>query len=134
MSDPGADAHILSGVAKGDGARWRRWTADQFSLVFKPLPGGPWRARLRFEIHERFLNELGAFTIRLTVNGRLLATRTFSAAGDVELAADVPPGLIQPGKDVRIDVSSDSSDKAWVSSEDGARLSLRLIAAGFSRP
>jgi hypothetical protein len=131
MSGPGADAHILSGVAEGDGAGWRRWTEDKFSLVFKPLPEGPWRARLRFEIHEPFLKTLGPFTVQLGVNGRPLAMKAFGDPGDVELAVDIPPGLIQPGRDVRIDVSA---DKAWIAPEDGARLSLRLIAAGFSRP
>ncbi len=131
MSDPGADAHILAGVAKGDGAGWRRWTGDRFSLVFKPPRNGSSRVRLRFEVFERFIKELGPFTVRLTVNGRLLAKQTYSASGDVELAADLPPGLIRPGEDVRVDVSS---DKVWISPHDRARLSLRLIAAGFTKP
>ncbi len=131
MSDAGADARIVTGVATGEGAGWRRWTADRFSLVFKPLTEGPWRVRLHFEVYPQFIHELGPFTVRLTVNGRLLATQTYSAPGDVELAAGVPAGLILPGEDVRIDVSS---DKVWISPYDRARLSLRLIAAGFSRP
>ena len=131
MSDPAADAHIVSGVAKGDGAGWRRWTSDKFTLVFKPLPSGPWRARLRFEVYQQFIKELGPFTIRLAVNGRSLSTQTYSESDDVELTADLPPGLLQPGEDVRIDVSS---DKVWIAPYDHARLSLRLIAAGFTRP
>ena len=131
MSDPAADAHIVSGVAKGDGAGWRRWTEGEFSLVFKPLPGGPWRARLRFEVYQQFIKELGPFTVRLTVNGRPLTVQTYREPGDVELTADAPPGLLQPGEDVRIDVSS---DKVWIAPYDPARLSLRLIAAGFTRP
>jgi hypothetical protein len=128
MNDPDADAHILSGVAKGDDAGWRRWTADRFSLVCKSLPAGSWRVRLNFEVFDRFINELGPFTVTVSVNGQPLQTRTFSQPGDVELAADVPAGLIEPGKDARIDVSA---DKVWISPTDGARLALRLIAAGF---
>ncbi len=128
MNDPEADAHIVSGVAKGDGAGWRRWTTDRFSLVYKSLPAGPWRVRLQFEVFEQFIRELGPFTVRVSVNGRLLVTRTFRRHGDTELAADVPAGLMQPGADARIDVTT---DKVWIAPSDRARLALRLIAAGF---
>jgi hypothetical protein len=131
MNAPDADASIVSGVAKGDGAGFRRWAADRFSLVFKPLPEGAWRARIRFDLHQRFLDELGAFTLTLSVNGRTLASQTYSSPGDAELTAGVPPGLLKPSELARIDVAC---DRVWISPVDGARLSVRLIAAGFVRP
>lgn len=131
FTTPDADAHVLSGIATGDGLGYRRWTSDNFALQVKSLPAGPWLVWLRFEIIQRFINELGPFTVRVSVNSRPVASQYYDTHGDVELTAPVPPSLLQPGADARIDVFC---DRVWVSPEDGARLSLRLIAAGFVRP
>lgn len=130
MSDERAEAHILSGVTKGSGAGWRRWTADRFSLVFRDLPAGPWTAQLQFDVIPQFIEELGPFTVQLSVNGRLLETGVFAMHGEKEMKAKVPDGLLHPGQDARIDVVT---DKVWIAPSDGARLSLRLLAAGFVR-
>lgn len=130
MNEAEADAHIVSGIAKGHGTGWRRWTSDRLSLVFKALPPGPWTARLRFEVYQRFLEDLGPFTVQLSVNGRLLRKETFTQYGDAVMDAEVPAALLQPGQDAVIDIST---DKVWIAPTDGARLSLRLIAAGFVR-
>ena len=67
----------------------------------------------------------------MSINGRLVASHLYDTHGDHDFSAPVPPSLLTPGAAARIDVSS---DRVWVSPEDGARLSLRLIAAGFVRP
>jgi len=128
MSDQQADRHIISGVTKGDGAGWRRWTSDRFSLAFQPLPPGAWTARLRFDLIEQFIDELGPFTVQLSVNGRLLRTGVFTEPGETVFDAKVPAGLLRPAQGARIDVST---GQVWIAPSDGARLSLRLIAAGF---
>lgn len=130
MNEAEADSHIVSGVTNGRGAGWRRWTSDRFRLVFKSLPPGSWTARLRFEVYQAFLDDLGPFTVQLSVNGRLLRTEVFSRYGDAVMDAKVPATLFQPHQDAVIDVST---DKVWIAPTDGARLSLRLIAAGFVR-
>lgn len=131
FNSPDADSHVVSGIATGPGSGHRRWTAGAFALQVKALPAGPWLVRLRFEIIQRFITELGPFTISVSVNRRPVASQYYDVHGDHELSAPVPPSLLTPGADARIDVSS---DRVWVSPEDGARLSLRLIAAGFVKP
>lgn len=131
FSDPSADSSVLSGIVTGPGASWLRWTADHFALQIKSLPAGPWLVRIRFEIIPRFLLELGPFTVRVSVNGRLVASQLCNSPGGHEITAPVPPSLLPPGADARIDVSS---DRVWVAPTDGARLSLCLIGAGFVRP
>jgi hypothetical protein len=128
---PEADAHVLSGVATGDGAGHRRWTSDNFALQVNGLPAGPWLVRLQFEIIQRFIAELGPFTVSVSVNRRPVASHYYDAHGDHEFSAAVPPSLLKPGEAARIDVSC---DRAWIAPDDGARLCLRLIAAGFVRP
>jgi hypothetical protein len=131
FNSPAADAHVLSGIATGPGSGYRRWTADNFALQFNTLPAGPWLVRLRFEIIQRFIAELGPFTVSVSVNRRPVASQYYDEHGDLELSASVPPSLLTPGAAARIDVSC---DRVWVSPIDGARLSLRLIAAGFIKP
>lgn len=128
---PEADAHALSGIATGPGSGYRRWTSDNFALQINALPAGPWLVRLQFEIIQRFIAELGPFTISVSVNRRPVASQYYDAHGDLELSAPVPPSLLTPGAAARIDFSC---DRVWVSPIDGARLSLRLIAAGFVKP
>lgn len=131
FNSPAADSAVLSGIATGDGAGYRRWTSDNFALQLNALPAGPWLVRLQFEIIQRFINELGPFTVSVSVNRRPVAHHLYDTHGDHEFSAAVPPSLLTPGAAARIDVSC---DRVWVSPEDGARLSLRLIAVGFVRP
>jgi len=83
---------------------------------------------LDFSIAESTFKETGPITLSFLINGHPLDKAAFARAGDHHYEKPVPGALLRAGGENIVEIEP---DRVWTSKQDGARLSILLIRAGF---
>ena len=128
MNSPNADAHLLRDISHTvEGGVWR-WAGQHPQMRFHVDTVSNLKFSLDFSIAEATFQETGPITLTFLINGRLLDKLQFARAGDHHYEKPVPESLLRVGQENLVEIEP---DKVWTSKEDGARLSILLIRAGF---
>ena len=128
MNDPNADAHLLRDISHSiEGGMWR-WAGWRPRMRFGLEAVRNIRFSLDFSIAEATFRETGPITLALLINGHPLDQVQISSAGEHHYEKPVSEALLLAGQENLVDIEP---DRVWVSKEDGARLSILLIRAGF---
>jgi hypothetical protein len=92
MNDPKAAVQLLSGFYPVEGGAWR-WTAGKFSVLLRTPPGAAQQGAtvtLDFTIPEVVIQKSKDITLTASVNGMMLQSTGYKAAGAQKFTADVP--------------------------------------------
>jgi hypothetical protein len=127
MNDPYAEAHFLRDVGPLENESWR-WTGQRPTLRFVVPKIPKLRFVMDFGLSSETMKQTGPVTITYYVNGRVLDQVTYESEGQKRFEKIVPPDWLKDGEDV---VASAELDKVWVSPEDGNKLGVTLVGAGF---
>lgn len=97
VADPRTTKQLLDGFHNLEGGSWR-WTEHEFSVLVEPPPPVPLHSpslELVFTVPEVTINTLGSVTVRATLNGVELGSRTVDAAAqNIVLNIGVPAELL----------------------------------------
>lgn len=110
MGDPKAEKQLLNGFYAVEANAWR-WTAQNFSVALRPLPGfAAQGATLNFalSVPQSAIDKLHTVTLSATINGTALAPETYSHEGAAVYSREIAPNLLA-GDLVRIDFHLDKA-------------------------
>ena len=127
MNDPDAPAHLVRDVhSELQGGLWR-WTGQR-PLIRFILPRGAKRLKfiMDFAIPDDVMKQTGPLTVTYFINTHQIDQITYSKPGDQHFEKAVEPGWLADLDNV----ASAELSKVFVG-EDGARLGLALVRAGF---
>jgi hypothetical protein len=105
-----------------------RWTNQNPALRFHVRRASDRRLRVDFVIAHATMKVTGPVTIVFKVNDRPLDTVRYDVAGEKTFEKPVPSGWLTAGATA---TASLEIDKVWVAGNDGARLGVMLLRAGF---
>ena len=106
MGDPQAAAqmtHGFHGLENG----WR-WVASKFGVTLAPPDSKAAELELKFALPTAVFDRLGAVTLSATVNGKPLASQTYSSAGNQVYAQELAAGSFGPGP-VTVEFATDKA-------------------------
>jgi len=126
MNDPDADDYIVRDIASNPGVF--RWAFLHPELRFRVSESENLRFTAEIALPESIFPVTGPMHISYSINGKVLGTVYCSHPGKYELDKPVPSAWVPPNQYLRIEFSS---DRHWISAEDGAQLSFLLFEAGF---
>ncbi len=126
MSEPDAEEHLVEDVQMGQQGGDARWTYARPILLFRP--GARFSMRIRL-FQELFPPGSGPLEISVSVNARPLAKRSFSAPGDYDFEAPVPPQYTSGHPLAAVEILS---SRHFTPPGDDAVLGFQLLEAGFS--
>ncbi len=128
MNDPNADAHLLRDISHYvEGGVWR-WAGAQPQMRFYVESTRNLKLSVDFHIAEATFKETGPLTLTFLVNSRRLDAARYDQPGDHHFEKAVPEGMLLAAQDNTVVIQP---DKVWTSKEDGAKLSVLLVRAGF---
>jgi hypothetical protein len=128
MANSDASEYIvegISGATEGAGFRWA--FAHPVLRFVVPHMTRP-RFAIDFALPESTFKDTGPVTIRIQINGRVLAEPRFDRAGGHHWEHEVPLELLRPGE---VNFVAMIPDKVWTAPEDGAKLGFVIARAGF---
>jgi len=108
MNDAKADTQLLTGFYPVEGGAWR-WTAGRFSVLLMTPAGAAQRGAavtLSFTIPDIVIQKVKSLTLSASVNGMVLKSATYNAAGANDFTADVPASALTTDS-VKIDFALD---------------------------
>jgi hypothetical protein len=127
MNDPDAPAHFLRDVNERLESGLWRWTGQRPLLRFAlPRNTGKLKFVMDFSIPGEVLKQTGPLTVTYFINAHQIDRVTYTAPGEQHFEKAVDPKWLEKDDNV---VSAELS-KVFVG-EDGARLGLALVRAGF---
>jgi hypothetical protein len=128
MSDPNADAYILSGISPAVEAGTWRWTNKRPQMRFYLKGIQNLKFAMDFAIADATFTETGPVTLTLSVNDKPLGNKHYTKPGTYSLELPVSADLLKPESlnTVAIEV-----DKVYIAKQDGAQLGFILTGAGF---
>ena len=128
MNGPNADAHLLRDISRTvEGGVWR-WAGQHPQMRFYVGAASNLKLSVDFSIAESTFKETGPITLSFLINGHPLDKAAFARAGDHHYEKPVPESLLRAGGENIVEIEP---DQVWTSEQDGARLSILLIRAGF---
>ena len=127
MNDPDAPAHLVRDVsAELQSGLWR-WTGQRPLIRFVlPKQTGKLKFIMDFSIPETVLKQTGPLTVTYFINRQQVDKITYSTAGEQHFEKAVAPEWLAE----QDNVASAELSKVFVG-DDGARLGLALVRAGF---
>ncbi|MBK5293518.1 MAG: hypothetical protein JJE04_17815 [Acidobacteriia bacterium] len=128
MNDPAAPVHFLRDIGPTlENGLWR-WTGQKPTLKFFLPSVAHLTLQVDFSIHDVILQQTGPITISYFINGHPLDKATYAKGGEQHFEKAVEESWLLKGS---INVVSAELDKIYVAPDDGAKLGLTLIRAGF---
>ena len=128
MNAPNADAHLVRDINRSvEGGAWR-WAKQHPQMRFFLESVRNLKFSLDFSITEATFQETGPVTLSFLINGRLFDKVRYDRPGDRHYEKSVPESLLEAGRENLVEIEP---DKVWTSKEDGTKLSIILIRAGF---
>lgn len=128
MNNPAASAHILSDISRTPEEGAWRWTGQRPTLRFRLPANKRLRLVMDFSIAEATFASTGPLTISYFINGRLLDRVRYDSHGVKHFEKRLDPGWVVKGEDT---IVAAELDKIWVAPDDGAKLGVILVRAGF---
>src|SRR5579884_2030832 len=126
MADGDANQHIVKDVL-GDKGPWR-WTAKHPEVKTLIRTNKRLHYVIDFTIVDATFKDTGPLQFSFYVNGHLLDTARYSAAGPQHFEKPVPEDWVQPGKEA---VVGAEVDKVWYSPMDHQALGFILSRIGL---
>jgi hypothetical protein len=126
MADPYAQAYIVRDVASAPD-RWR-WTGAAPELRFWLTRTAGLNFVLDFYLAGRTFKETGPVTVACYIEGKLLGSVRADGPREFTFEKAVPAGWLTTERPVNVMLRP---DKVWVAPDDGARLGILLVKAGF---
>lgn len=127
MNDPDAMAHVVRDVNdRLEGGLWR-WTAQRPLLRFILPTTNRLKLVIDFTIPVDVIAQTGPLTVTYFINTHQIDRITYDKAGEQHFEKAVDPAWLIPGGDTLV---SAELSKVFVG-QDGARLGLALVRAGF---
>ena len=128
MNAPNADAHLVRGISHYvEGGAWR-WAGQHPQMRFFLETARNLKFSLDFSVTRTIFQETGPVTLSVLINGRLFDKVRYDRPGDQHYEKPVPESLLEAGRENLVEIEP---DKVWTSKEDGVKLSIILIRAGF---
>ncbi|HSW49244.1 MAG TPA: hypothetical protein VLH09_03670 [Bryobacteraceae bacterium] len=128
MKEPNADAHLLRDISHYvEGSDWR-WAGARPQMRFFLGSTRNVRFLMDFSIAEATFKDTGPVIFTFLVNGSAFDKIRYAAAGVKHYEQSVPAHLLRANQENVVEIEF---DKVWTSKEDGARLSILLLRAGF---
>ena len=106
----------------------RRWTFREPEMRFLLQQKTSRKLVVNFIVHSRTFKETGPVTVSFLVNGRTVGTIRCTHPEEHRFEAPVPDELLQSTAETRVTITL---DKYWVAPQDGAKLGVLLVDAGF---
>jgi hypothetical protein len=125
MNDAGAAGQLLSGFYPVEANAWR-WTGKKFSVLLRTPPGAAQTGgnlSFNFTIPDVSIQQLKNVTLSASVNGMMLKSEEYTAAGPQTFTADVPASMLAADS-VKIDFALDKSIPPAIDKRD-----LGVVAA-----
>jgi hypothetical protein len=132
MNDAGVGPQLLSGFYATEAGAWR-WTSGKFAVLLATPPSAAQNGgtvTFSLVVPEVVTQRLGTITLTASVNGRILKSSQFAAAGPETFTADVPPDLLATNS-VRVDFALDK-DLAPKSVGDTRELGIIAYSVGLA--
>lgn len=132
MNDASRSAQLLSGFYVTEAGAWR-WTSGKFAAVLAvPVTASQNGATLTFNltIPDVVKQHLGKVTLTASINGKVLNSTTYDAAGPAVFTADVPADLLA-APEVKVEFSLDK-DLAPNSVGDSRELGVVAHSVGLA--
>ncbi len=110
MNDAGAAPQLLSGFYPIEASAWR-WTGRKFSVLLRTPPGAAQTGgtlSLGFTFPDPSAQQLKNITLSASVNGMMLKSEEYTAAGPQTFTADVPASMLAADS-VKVDFALDKS-------------------------
>lgn len=126
MGEPEAAMHIIQDIATDPPGADTRWTYARPILVFRPGPHYFMRIRL---LRELVPEGSGPLEISFLVNGRHVATRSYTTGGEHDFQTPVPPEYT---RGYPLAVVELRSSRHYIPPGDDAVLGFELVSAGFT--
>lgn len=127
MNDPDAPAHLVRDVSEQLQSGFWRWTGQRPLLHFILPTTSHLKLVIDFTIPSNVLEQTGPLTITYFINARQIDRITYDKAGEQHYEKAVDPSWVVAREDTLV---SAELSKVFVG-EDGARLGLALVRAGF---
>ena len=128
MNAPNADAHLVRDISHYvEGGAWR-WAGQHPQMRFFLETARNLKFSLDFSVTQTTFQETGPVTLSVLINGRLFDKVRYDRPGDRHYEKPVPESLLEAGRENLVEIEP---DKVWTSKEDGVKLSIILIRAGF---
>jgi hypothetical protein len=129
LGEASADAYIVRDVTGyTESASWR-WTRKRPELRFFLDSIERLKFKADLSVADATLKDTGPVTISIFINGHLLDSVKYTAAGRKQYEKPVPAEFLNPKS---VNFAALEIDKVWVSKADGAVLGFILTSAGFS--
>lgn len=96
MGDPEARNQLLNGFYGVENSSWR-WTAGNFSVQLRTPPESARRGAtldFSFSIPDNSIQKLRTLKLTATLNGTILKSEQYDAAGQYTFSADVPASML----------------------------------------
>lgn len=127
MNDPDAEAHVVRDVnARLENGLWR-WTGQRPLLRFILPTTHRLKLAIDFTVPSSVLDQTGPLTVTYFINTHEIDRITYDKSGEQRYEKAVNPAWIEAGADTLVSMEL---SKVFVG-EDGARLGLALVRAGF---
>ena len=119
MNDASAAGQLLSGFYPVEASAWR-WTGKKFSVLLRTPPGSAQTGgnlSFNFAIPETSMQQWKNVTLTASVNGMMLKSQEYTAAGAQVFTADVPSSMLAADS-VKVDFALDKSIPPGVDKRD----------------
>jgi len=128
MNAPNADAYLVRDISHYvEGGAWR-WAGQHPQMRFFLDTVRHLKFSLDLSITETVFHQTGPMTLSLVINGHPFDRVRYDQPGGQHYEQPVPESLLKAGQENLVEIEP---DRVWTSEEDGAKLSIILIRAGF---
>jgi hypothetical protein len=128
MDDSDADDYIVRDIGGAQGSY--RWARLHPELRFRVRELEDLHFIAAVAIPEAIFPSGAVVHVGYAIDGRALGSLSCDHPGKYAIDTPVPASWIRPGEYLHVTFTS---DRPWVSPDDGARLSFLLFEAGFRR-
>ncbi len=128
MSDPRADWYLLRDIGPAEEGDGWRWAGPRPLMRFYLETARNLRFSLDFSIADVTFKETGPLTLSYRINGHPFDKIRYTQSGQHHYEKPVPESLLQSGRENLVEIEP---DKVWISKDDGKKLSILLLRAGF---
>jgi hypothetical protein len=128
MNASTADANLVGDVSRSVEPGGWRWAGPRPKLRFFLETTRNLKFSLDFSIAEVTFRDTGPLTLTYSINGRFFDRVRYDKAGQQHYEKLAPESLLRAGRENLVEIEP---DKVWTSKDDGAKLSILLLRAGF---
>jgi hypothetical protein len=127
MNDRRVETYFVQDIYTLEGNSWR-WTGPKPTLRYRLREIQNLRFVMDLTVPEVTFRETGPVTVAVRVNGHLLDTVRYTAAGDYQFVKPVDEAWLTADEETIVEASVEPT---WLGADGGTRLGFVLQRAGF---